>query len=87
MSQRAGKPSLRIEELIARAQERNIRVRKEKLRREAGYRARSGRCRLRGEELIILDRDAPLEEQLEVLRSELDLESRAGSGPPRPPTT
>lgn len=83
MSRRSKKIALRVEELIAKAAERNIRVRKEKLHREVGYRARSGRCRLRGEDMIILDRDAPLEEQLDVLSSELGAEGMSASEPPR----
>jgi len=56
-----------LEELIAKAKQRNIEVRTERLLREVGYHARSGRCRLKEQELIILDRDAPVRDQVEFL--------------------
>jgi hypothetical protein len=65
------KQEARLEELIAKAKQRDIEVRTERLLREVGYHARSGRCRLKEQELIILDRDAPLRDQVEFLAEEL----------------
>jgi len=42
-------------------------VRREKLLREVGYRARSGACRLKDQTYIILDRDQHPREQLELI--------------------
>jgi hypothetical protein len=42
-------------------------LRRERILREVGYRARGGACRLREKYLIIIDRDQPPAEQLEVL--------------------
>ena len=67
-----------LEELIGAAERCGIEVRREKLLREIGYRARSGSCRVREKNLVILDRDQPPSEQLEVLADALrerDLES------------
>ena len=67
-----------LEELIGAAERCGIEVRREKLLREIGYRARSGSCRVREKNLVILDRDQPPSEQLEVLVDALrerDLES------------
>jgi hypothetical protein len=53
-------------------------VRREKILREIGYRARGGACRLREKDLVIIDRDMAPAEQLEVLADALrshDLES------------
>ncbi|MFZ0887605.1 MAG: hypothetical protein WA005_04065, partial [Candidatus Binataceae bacterium] len=53
-------------------------VRRERLLREIGYRARGGACRLRDKDLVILDPNQPPGEQLEVLVEALrdrDLES------------
>ncbi len=61
------KQEVLLEELIAKAKQRNIEVRTERLLREVGYHARSGRCRLKEQELIILDRDAPVRDQVEFL--------------------
>jgi len=65
------KQELLLEELIAKAKQRNIEVRTERLLREVGYHARSGRCRLKEQELIILDRDAPVRDQVEFLAEAL----------------
>ena len=61
----------RLQELIARASALNLQVRKEKLLREAGYRAHSGRCRINGRDVIIIDRDTSIEDQIEFLSVEL----------------
>jgi len=53
-------------------------VRRERILREIGYRARGGACRLREKDLIIIDREQPAAEQLEILAEALrshDLES------------
>ncbi|TMA12104.1 MAG: hypothetical protein E6J89_05700 [Deltaproteobacteria bacterium] len=65
------KQEVLLEELIAKAKQRNIEVRTERLLREVGYHARSGRCRLKEQELIILDRDAPVRDQVEFLAEAL----------------
>jgi hypothetical protein len=67
-----------VEELIAAAERCGIEVRREKLLREIGYRARSGSCRVKEKNLVILDREQPPAEQLEVLADALrehDLEA------------
>lgn len=67
-----------VDELIEAAQRLGLKVRREKLLREVGYRVRSGACRLREENLVIIDRDQPPHEQLEVLAEALkgrDLDS------------
>ncbi len=67
-----------VEELIEAAERLGLTVRREKLLREIGYRARGGICRLREEQLIIIDRDQPPHEQVEILAEALrgrDLES------------
>ena len=46
-------------------------VRREKILREIGYRARGGACRLREKDLVIIDRDMAPAEQLEVLADAL----------------
>src|ERR1700730_13894603 len=43
-----------------------VEVRREKILREIGYRARSGACRLREKDLIIIDREMEPSEQIEV---------------------
>ena len=65
------KQEVLLEELFAKAKQRNIEVRTERLLREVGYHARSGRCRLKEQELIILDRDAPVRDQVEFLAEAL----------------
>jgi len=55
-----------------------LQVRREKILREIGYRARGGACRLREKDLVIIDREQPAAEQLEILAEALrsrDLES------------
>ncbi len=67
-----------VDELEQAAEKVGLVVRREKILREVGYRARGGACRLREHDLVILDRDRPAHEQLEVLAEALrgrDLES------------
>ncbi len=56
-----------VDELAEAAKRLGLEVRREKLLREVGYRARGGACRLRQKDLIILDREQPAAEQIEVL--------------------
>ena len=67
-----------VEELCEAAERFGLVVRREKILREIGYRARGGACRLREKNLVIIDRDMAPAEQLEVLADALrsrDLES------------
>jgi hypothetical protein len=67
-----------IDELCEAAERVGLTVRREKILREIGYRARGGACRLREQDLIILDRDQAPSDQLEILAEALrgrDLES------------
>ncbi len=67
-----------LDELIEAAERVGVKVRREKLLREVGYRARGGMCRLREDNLVIIDRDQPPHEQLEIVAEALkgrDLES------------
>jgi hypothetical protein len=67
-----------LDELVAAAERVGIKVRREKLLREVGYRARGGSCRLRDDNLVIIDRDLPPHEQLDILAEALrgrDLEA------------
>jgi hypothetical protein len=67
-----------LDELIEAAARVGLKVRREKLLREVGYRARGGSCRLRDDDMIIIDRDQPPHEQLEIIADALrgrDLES------------
>lgn len=67
-----------LEELVEVAKRAGLKVRREKLLREVGYRARGGACRLREQDLVIIDRDQPPQEQLEIIAEALkgrDLES------------
>ncbi len=56
-----------VDELAEAARRLGLEVRREKLLREVGYRARGGACRLRQKNLIIIDREQPAAEQIEVL--------------------
>ncbi len=56
-----------VDELAEAAKRLGLEVRREKLLREVGYRARGGACRLRQKDLIIIDREQPAAEQIEVL--------------------
>ena len=67
-----------IDELAEPAERIGLQVRRERLLREVGYRARGGACRLREKDLVIIDSAQPPAEQLEVLLGALrtrDLES------------
>jgi hypothetical protein len=67
-----------VEELAAAAERVGLQVRRERLLREVGYRARGGACRLREKDLVIIDSAQPPAEQLEVLLEALrtrDLET------------
>jgi hypothetical protein len=67
-----------IDELCEAAERTGLVVRREKILREIGYRARGGSCRLREKNLVIIDRDLPPADQLEVLADALrgrDLEA------------
>jgi len=79
MSENKGTRLLRlVDELAEAAQRVGLEVRREKILREVGYRARGGACRLREKDLIILDREQAPAEQIEVLAEALrtrDLET------------
>ena len=67
-----------VDELIEAAGRCGLEVRREKILREVGYRARGGACRLHEKNLLILDRDLPPADQLEILAEALrdrDLEA------------
>ena len=64
--------SLRLlDELSDAAKRVGLEVRREKILREVGYRARGGACRVRDRNLIILDREMPPAEQVELLAEAL----------------
>jgi hypothetical protein len=68
MNENRGARLLRLVDELAEAAKRlGFEVRREKILREVGYRARGGACRLLEKNLIILDREQPPAEQLEVL--------------------
>jgi ribonuclease P protein component len=56
-----------LDELVEVAKRCGITVRRERLLREIGYRARSGACRLKEKNYVILDREQSSVEQLEAL--------------------
>ena len=56
-----------VDELAEIASRCGIEVRRERLLREIGYRARGGACRLRDKNLVIIDRDQAPAEQLDLL--------------------
>lgn len=60
-----------VEELADAAKRVGLEVRREKILREIGYRARGGACRVRDRNLVIIDREQPAHEQLEVLAEAL----------------
>jgi hypothetical protein len=67
-----------VDELSDAASRLGLEVRREKILREIGYRARGGACRFRDRNLIILDREMAPAEQVEVLAEALrghDLEA------------
>jgi hypothetical protein len=68
MSENSASRLLRlVDELTETARRLGLEVRREKILREVGYRARGGACRLREKDLIILDSAQPPSEQVEVL--------------------
>jgi hypothetical protein len=68
MSENSASRLLRlVDELTETARRLGLEVRREKILREVGYRARGGACRLREKDLIILDSAQPPAEQVEVL--------------------
>lgn len=67
----AGKGTALLQELKTLADQLGIRVREEKLLREAGYQVRGGSCRVHGQEMVFLDRDLPLSDRVEILLDEL----------------
>ena len=68
MSENSASRLLRlVDELTETARRLGLEVRREKILREVGYRARGGACRLREKDLIILDSAQPPTEQVEVL--------------------
>src|SRR5271170_1194431 len=79
MSENKGTRAIRlIDELAEAAKRVGLEVRREKILREVGYRARGGACRLRDQDLLILDRDQAPTDQIEVLAEALrgrDLEA------------
>lgn len=72
MSDNKGTRLLRLVDELAEAAKRiGLEVRRERILREVGYRARGGACRLREKDLIILDREMPAADQIEVLAEAL----------------
>jgi hypothetical protein len=68
MSDNKGMRLLRlVDELAEVAKRLGLEVRREKILREVGYRARGGACRLREKDLIIIDREMAPAEQVEML--------------------
>jgi hypothetical protein len=68
MSEHKGMRLLRLADELADAAKRlGLEVRREKIMREIGYRARGGACRLREKNLVIIDREMAPAEQVEVL--------------------
>ena len=77
-AERSARIASLIDELAEAAERTGLQVRRERLLREVGYRARGGACRLREKDLVIIDSAQPPAEQLEVLLEALrtrDLES------------
>jgi hypothetical protein len=67
-----------LDELIEAAERVGLKVRRERIMRDVGYRVRGGACRLRDSDLVIIDRDQPPHEQLEIVADALkgrDLEA------------
>jgi len=72
MSEKRGTRLFRLVDELAEAAKRlGFEVRREKILREVGYRARGGACRLREKDLIIIDREMPLTEQVELIAEAL----------------
>ena len=80
MSGRSESQMLRlVDELSEAAARSGLEVRRERLLREVGYRARGGACRLRDKDLLIIDPNQPPSEQLDILVEALrnrDLEAQ-----------
>lgn len=68
---RAARTARVLEELIESARRCGLEVRREKILREVGYRARGGACRVKQRELVIVDREQSVEEQIEVVADAL----------------
>jgi len=67
-----------VDEFSEAAKRLGLEVRREKILREVGYRARGGACRFRERNLVIIDRSMAPEEQVEILAEALrghDLEA------------
>jgi hypothetical protein len=67
-----------VDELSEAAKRLGLEVRREKILREVGYRARGGACRFRERNLIILDREMAPADQVGILAEVLrghDLEA------------
>ncbi|HLX38403.1 MAG TPA: hypothetical protein VKR29_11400 [Candidatus Binataceae bacterium] len=79
MSEQANSRTERVlDELIEAAERVGLRVRRERIMREVGYRARGGVCRLHNDDMVIIDRDQAPHEQLEIVAEALkgrDLEA------------
>lgn len=79
MSEQNGRGTARLVDELAEVAERyGVKVRREKILREVGYRARGGACRLRETDLVIIEREQSAIEQLEILTAALrdrDLEA------------
>ena len=72
MSDNKGTRLLRLADELAEVAKRvGLEVRRERILREVGYRARGGACRLREKDLIIIDREMPPAEQVEMLAEAL----------------
>lgn len=67
MSEKGTRLQKLAEELSQAAKQLGLEVRREKILREIGYRARGGPCCLRQKNLIILDREMPPGDQIEML--------------------
>src|SRR5690606_1019769 len=73
-SARAARLAALIAELENAACAIGIRGRRERLRREVGYHARSGLCRVDGQEVLFVDHDLSPDDEIELLA--LTLEGR-----------
>jgi hypothetical protein len=71
MSEKRARLLKLADELIEAARRLGVEVRREKLLREVGYRARGGPCRLRDQHLIIIDREMPPADQIEIIAEAL----------------
>jgi len=71
MNEKSSRLMKLADELVEAAGRLGLEVRREKILREIGYRARGGACRLRARELIILDREMAPADQIEVIAEAL----------------